>query len=231
MGLNELLLFVTVLLCAGFVFTTWELDRERLYGAIIIFLILMTSMGGEIVVFFGHETNTGNIFYASVFLATYFLIERYGRREGMHAIWVGVGGVLFFLAVVQTTVLLTGAGSTSTLDAAVFTVFDHAPRVALASLVAYVLSQNFNVRLYVYLKHRFNGRWLWLRANLVNALAQILDSTVFFVIAFWGVVAPANIGEIIVTGYVIKVVYMMLASLLLYANSVEQEEEEDYATI
>src|SRR3989344_8346637 len=113
MGLNELLLFVTVLLCAGFVFTTWELDRERLYGAIIIFLILITSIGGEIVVFFGHETNTGNIFYASVFLATYFLIERYGRRERMHAVWVGIIGVPVFSLLARVTSALIGSGATA----------------------------------------------------------------------------------------------------------------------
>ena len=94
---NELILLLTAVVSAVFVFTAWRFGKERLYSAIIVFLILIASLGGKIVTFAGHPTNTGNIFYASVFLATYFLIERYGKREGIRSIWIGVVWVVFFL--------------------------------------------------------------------------------------------------------------------------------------
>lgn len=223
--MNELLLFVTALLCALLVTVGWRFGKERLYGVIIVFLILIATVGGKIAPFFGHETNTGNIFYASVYLATYFLIERFGKREGIFSIWVGVVAVLFFSVFVQLTILLAGSPSTASMNTALATAFGPVSQVALASVVAYAFSQNLNVRLYLYFKNRFRNRYMWLRANLSNALAQILDSAIFFTVAFWGALPPADMWDIILTGFVIKVVYMMLVSPLLYLNTIEEEED------
>ena len=58
-----------------------------------------------------------------------------------------------------------------------------------------------------------------------------MDSIVFFTVAFWGVVLPANFLDIVLTGLTIKIVYMMLASPLLYLNKVEEEEGKEYSTV
>jgi hypothetical protein len=230
MGFNEALLLVEAVICAGLVIAVWTLDRERLMGVIAIALILITTAGGKVIEVFGHETNTGNLFYASIFLATYFLIERYGRRAGMRAVWWGVAAVVSFLALAELSVAFVGSGQTGSFDAALFSIFDRAPRIALASLVAYVASQSLNVYLYAYLKRRLDGGRLWLRANIANALAQVLDSAVFFSIAFIGVVPPPHVFDIIVTGYVIKTCFIAVAAPLLYFNTVE-EEEGDTASV
>ncbi len=225
--MNELLLLATALISAAFVAVGWRLGKERLYSVIIVFLILITAVGGKIVLFFGHPTNTGNIFYASVFLATYFLIERFGPRDGLYSIWVGIAAVIFFSVLVQLTVALVGSDTTAPLNSALAAAYSSAPRVALASLVAYTFSQNLNVWLYLFLKRRYNGAHLWLRANIANIVAQVLDSVIFFVVAFWGVVAPSGIGDIILTGLAIKILYMMVASPLLYLNRIEEEEDSN----
>lgn len=231
MGANELLLVLTAILCAGVVLVAWQLDKERLHSSILIFLILISVMGGKIVEFFGYETNTGNIFYASIFLATYFLIERYGKREGLRSIWIGILGVIFFSALLQISLLYTSTPTTESLSAALREAFAPLSRVALASLIGYTVSQAFNVFLFLKLKQQFiNGR-LWLRANLANAGAQLVDSAIFFSIAFSGIVSTENIVEIIVTGFVIKVLFMMIAAPLLYLNRIEEEDGEGYASI
>jgi uncharacterized integral membrane protein (TIGR00697 family) len=223
--MNELLLLITALVSALFVLAGWKFGKERLYSVIIVFLILIAAVGAKIVFFFGHPTNTGNIFYASVFLATYFLIERFGKREGLYSIGVGIVAVVFFSALIQITIALTGSPATAPINNALATAFGPISRVTLASLCAYALSQSLNVYLYLVLKERMQGKYLWLRANICNALAQLLDSTVFFLIAFIGLVPPADIWEIIFTGLFIKIVYMMVASPLLYFNRVEEEQD------
>ncbi|OGG52669.1 hypothetical protein A3H16_01105 [Candidatus Kaiserbacteria bacterium RIFCSPLOWO2_12_FULL_53_8] len=225
--MNELLLLITALVSASFVVAGWKLGKERLYSVMIVFLILITAVGGKIVFFFGHATNTGNIFYASVFLATYFLIERFGRREGIYSIWVGIIAVLFFSVLARITIALTGADVTTPLNDALAIAFGPVPRIALASLCGYALSQSLNVYLYLSLKKRMRGRYLWLRANICNAIAQLLDSAVFFTIAFLGVVSFSDVSDIIFTGLAIKIVYMMFASPLLYLNRFEEEEDSE----
>lgn len=231
MGVNELLLIVLAILSIAFVIAAWVFDKERLYSIILVFLILISVIGGKIVQFFGHETNTGNIFYASIFLATYFLIERYGRRAGIRSIWVGTIGVAFFSILLYAAILLVGSSSTSALNAALSTALAPEPRLAYASILAYIFSQNLNVYLYVFLKKKYAGRRLWLRANTCNVVSQLLDSAIFFTAAFWGALPPANIVDVLVTGFVIKVVFIMVASPLLYFNRVEEENEGSYASL
>ncbi len=192
MGFNELLLYASAAICIAFVFFAYKLDKERLYSAIIIFLILISVTGGKLVELFGHTTNTGNVFYASIFLATYFLIERYGKREGIRSIWVGISCVLVFTALAQLAVHMEGSPSTAGLNGALSYAFSPGPRLALASLAAYLMSQTLNVHYYIFLKKRFQDRYLWLRANVCNATAQIVDSIVFFSIAFAGIVPPGE---------------------------------------
>lgn len=146
--MNEVLLLFTAILSGTFVLTAWKLGKERLYSAIIVFLILISSVGGKIVEFFGFATNTGNIFYASVFLATYFLIERYGRREGIRSIWIGVIAVVFFSVLARITSALIGSDTTEELNTALSVAFDPLFRLTFASLAAYALSQSLNVYLY-----------------------------------------------------------------------------------
>ena len=228
---NDFILILTAVFCTACVFLAWRTRKALLYTAIIIFLILIGTVGGKLVLFFGHVTNSGNIFYASVYLATYFLIERFGKREGIRSIWIGIAGAVTFAAAVQLVLALSGETTTEPVNAALVTIFGSSFRVGFASIVAYGISQHLNVYLYSALKERMNGSRLWLRANLSNAFAQALDSVVFFTIAFWGVVPPGNIGDIIITGFVIKVLFIMITSPLLYLNRFEEEDGKGYSTI
>ncbi len=231
MGFNELLLLLMALFSTGLVYAAWKLDKERLYSVILVFLILISISGGKIVEFFGFETNTGNVFYAGIFLATYFLIERYSKREGLRSVWVGVVGIIFFSILLELVIALHGSPATSNLNAVLAVAFAPASRLALASLCGYILAQTLNVYLYIRLKERWGHQRLWMRANISNVIAQALDSIVFFAIAFWGVVPPGNVGEIILTGFVIKIVFMMIAAPLLYLNRVEEEKDDEYSVV
>lgn len=231
MGTNEWLLFVEAVLCAGLVVVIWRLDKERLIGVISVALILITTVGGKGITVFGHETNAGNIFYAAAFLATYFLIERYGRQESARVIWWGALAAAAYLALAELSVALAGSGATAPFDAALAGVFARAPRVALASLSAYLAAQSANIYFYAYLKRRFGGGYLWGRAIAANALAQALDSVVFFSIAFVGVVPPPAIFDSIMTGFLIKVVFIALFAPLLYLNRIERDEEGGASTL
>jgi queuosine precursor transporter len=225
--MNELLLLVVACISAAFVVAGWRLGKERLYTVIAVLLILIATVGGKIITVFGYETNTGNIFYASVFLATYFLIERYGRREGTQSVWIGLIVVVFFSLLARITVMFAGSAATAPLNAALELAFAPVPRIMFASLCAYVLSQAVNVHLYLYLKREWGDRYVWLRANIANLVAQVLDSAVFFTIAFWGVVPLETLMEAIRIGLSIKILFMAGAAFLLYLNTEGEEQDKD----
>ena len=230
---NEALLLLTAVVSTGFIIVSSKFGtKENLHGSIVIFLILISTVGGKIVEFFGYETNTGNIFYASIFLATYFLIERHGRHEGSRSLWTGVVGLVSFLILIKITLLLTGSEVTSQLNQALSAAFVPTTRIAAASILAFILSQSLNIYIFVTLKEKFEGKYLWLRANVSNALSQILDSLIFFTLAFFGVASIASVLEIILVSLTIKIVYMMVASTAIYLNRIEfGNRHDDYSTI
>ena len=229
--MNELLLLLTAATSIVLVLIMWKLGKERLYSAIIVFLILVATMGSKIITVFGYHTNAGNIFYASVFLATYFLIERFGKKEGIRSIWVGIICVMAFSILVKLSVMLSSPSEYYSTNQSFAAAFSPVSRLAFASLFAYTISQNVNVHFYIYLKKRIDGRYLWLRANVSNAIAQIVDSIIFFTIAFSGAGYSLNVLEIMLTGIAIKIAFMMLASPILYLNRIETDDDEEYAMI
>ena len=229
--MNELLLLGQAAVSTIFVLLTWHFARDRLYGVIFILLVLIGVGGGKLIEIFGHVTNTGNIYYGAIFLATYFIIERLGKRQGIYSIWLAVIAIAFFFILMQIVVSFASVPATAHFSDALSEAFSPFSRLTSASLIAFVLSQNLNIFIYIWLKERWNGARLWLRANIASFAAQILDSVVFFSIAFWGVVPSANVWGIIAIGFLVKVVYVALATPLLYLNRIESEDGGDYVEI
>ncbi|MGE5541017.1 MAG: queuosine precursor transporter [Bacillota bacterium] len=231
MTFNDLTLVLSALVSAGLVVMTFRLDRDRLYSVIVIFLILNVLIGSKTAILFGHMGNIGSVIYAAVFLATYFIIERNGHIQAIRSVVTGIFAIIFFGVLLQLAVLLQGTPGTESLNTALSTAFQPASRGTFALLLAYLFSQTFNLILYFELRRRFEHRHLWLRANIANACAQAIAGFVFFTVAFWNTPLPAHLLEIMLTGYVIKVVFMMLAAPLLYLNRVEEDYDKSYATL
>ena len=89
-------------------------------------------------------------------------------------------------------------------------------RIAVASLVAYAIAQYQDVFSFFFFKKYF-GRFFWLRSNLSNVWSQFLDTTIFMVIAFYGVYATPVLISIIFTWWLYKVAMGILYTPLSYA--------------
>ena len=157
---------------------------------------------------FGLVATLGNIVYASSFLVTDILSENYGKKEAQKAVWIG------FFSLISMTILMNLAlffqplegdeFAALTHDAAT-TIFKLMPRIAVASLAAYLLSQRHDVWAYHFWRKRFpKDNQIWLRNNLSTMISQLIDSAVFVLIAFYGVFEPALLFEIFITTYFLK---------------------------
>ena len=76
------------------------------------------------------------------------------------------------------------------------------PRVMVAGIIAYGISQTLNVMIFSRLKGE-TGRFLWLRAAIASILSQIVDTLLFITIAFYGLFP---IGTLLVGQMLAKVV-------------------------
>lgn len=157
---------------------------------------------------FGFSATLGNVVYATSFLVTDILSENYGKKEAGKAVWIGFFSLIAMTLLMNLTLLfhpLPGDDFAQTTHGALSTIFSLMPRIALASLTAYIISQRHDVWAFHFWKRRFpSDRHLWLRNNLSTMVSQLFDSVIFVVIAFWGVFEPAILAEILITTYLLK---------------------------
>ena len=71
-------------------------------------------------------------------------------------------------------------------------ILGQSPRVMIAGIIAYGVSQLLNVTIFTRLKGE-TGRFLWLRAGVASILSQIVDTVLFITIAFYGLFPIANL--------------------------------------
>ena len=157
---------------------------------------------------FGLAATLGNIVYATSFLVTDILSENYGKEDAKKAVWIG------FFSLIAMTLLMNLALYFQPLaddDFAVVshdslkTIFELMPRIAVASLIAYLLSQRHDVWAFHFWKKRYSKPGhLWIRNNLSTMVSQLIDSITFTLIAFWGVFEWPVLWEILLTTYVLK---------------------------
>ncbi len=157
---------------------------------------------------FGLVATLGNIVYATSFLVTDILSENYGKEDAKKAVWIG------FFSLISMTLLmnlalyfhpLQGDEFAATTHESLSTIFELMPRIAIASLTAYLVSQRHDIWAFHFWKKRFpSPAQLWLRNNLSTMVSQLLDSVVFTLIAFWGVFETGVLWEIFITTYLLK---------------------------
>ncbi|SDI98997.1 queuosine precursor transporter [Salimicrobium halophilum] len=166
---------------------------------------------------FGLTATLGNIIYGTAFLATDILNERYGKSSAKKAVWLGFSALVTMTIMMQFALRFLPAES-DIAQSAIETLFGIVPQIALGSMLAYIVSQYFDVWLYAFLKKVFpNDNQLWIRNNGSTMISQLLDTAVFCGIAFYGLYPFGVWLEIFWTTYFIKFIVSALDTPFLYA--------------
>lgn len=212
---NEVVLLLTALCDITFIYIAAYCGRRWLVSSIVVNLLLVGVFGAKLVLVFGFITNAGNVFYACVFLATYFLIEQYGKEVARNTLFLGAASSIAFTVLAQFTLHLSGTVQNEPVSAALTTLFSFAPRIFLASMLAYVFAQYINIEVYDWLRRRTAGKMILLRSVGASAVSQLFDSSLFFSIAFFDL-SGSDLLQAIFAGWCIKVLVVIAGSPLLY---------------
>ena len=179
--------------------------RVGLFGLMVFNLLLCNIQVLKTVELFGLTTTLGNVLYASVFLATDILSEFYGKKEARKGVLLGFVSLVMMVAYMQIALYFEPAPDDFAQPHLV-ALFGFLPRIALASMAAYLVSQMHDVWVFHAIKKRTGDKFLWLRNNASTMVSQLLDSVIFCVIAFWGMFPIEVFWEIMLSTYIIKIV-------------------------
>ncbi|HEY87084.1 MAG TPA: queuosine precursor transporter [Dehalococcoidia bacterium] len=161
-----------------------------------IIAVKLVSIGGWVV-------PAGVIAYPLTFLFTDVISELYGRRIASRVVWVGFGANLLMVMLVFGGRLLPPAPFWDG-QPAYESILGMVPRIVLASMAAYLISQHHDVFAFHFWRRKTKARFLWLRNNASTMVSQGLDTGLFITIAFWGTVPTGILLNMLLTQYVIK---------------------------
>ena len=219
---NELLLVASVLVFFGGLLALFRLfGKSGIYAWTVICTISANIEVLILVHAFGMDMTLGNVLFASSFLATDIMSELFGKKEANRCVWIGIASNVAFIVISQSWFLYVPAHD-DVLAAPIRTVFANTPRVMLASLVGYAVSEIYDVWAYHFLwswSERRSGnrrRFLWLRNNGSTLVSQLINTLLFNLLAFVGFYPAATVVSIIVTGYAIYIVTSLADTPFLY---------------
>jgi uncharacterized integral membrane protein (TIGR00697 family) len=188
-------------------------------------IVAANLMGTKVIPFFsvGGFQFTGSVgifLFPLTFLITDVVAEVYGPRA-TRAIVTGTLIVLgIVLAVTALATVIPPASRFAAQNEAYVSVFRSSLRIMLASIVAFSLSQYHDVWAFDFWKSRTSGKLLWLRNNLSTIVSQLIDTTVFMLIAFWGTNERFTLafvmGSMVPPYYALKVLAAFADTPLVY---------------
>ena len=150
------------------------------------------------------------------------LSENYGRKEANKAVQMGF--VVSVVVLVMMSLALMFQPSTrpetaefsGNIHDAFSTILNFTPRFIIGSLLAYYISQSFDVWAFHKIKQWTRGRHLWLRNNLSTLRSPVVDTTVYSLITWWGVVDLKTALALGAAKYVFKIVIALIDTVFLY---------------
>lgn len=176
----------------------------------------------------------GVIAYPFTFLATDLLSELYGRKKAQLVVWVGFWMNVFMLFLMTVNHWLPNTmGVSGGLD--LFEgVYEFMIGNTIASMIAYLVAQTVDVRLFHFWKDLTKGKHLWLRNNASTTVSQLVDSTTILTILF----VAGNLGEevntigkliiLILNSYLFKFFFALFDTPLCYLGvKIFKDYEED----
>jgi uncharacterized integral membrane protein (TIGR00697 family) len=219
---EALWLMTLVVDLAGTVLLYRFFGKAGLQVAIATAIILANLQGPKLTIIFGMQTSLGVIFYSSIFFATDVLSENYGKAEANKAVRMGFAVSLIVLIMLSLALLYLPSSNPETaaysasIHEAFATIVNFTPRFIFGSLLAYYVSQSFDVWAFHKIKQMTGERWLWLRNNASTMSSQVIDTAIYSLVAWWGIVDLKTAIALGAAKYVFKLGIAMIDTVFIY---------------
>ncbi len=221
---NQDLLWLTALTAdLGLTVLMYRLfGKQGLLASIVLAILLANLQGPKLTIILGMQTSLGVIFYSSIFFATDLLSEKYGRKEANRAVLIGFCVSAIIVLMLSLALLFqpseqpATAGFSRDIHAAFEAILNFTPRFVFGSLFAYLVSQSFDVWCFHAIKRKTHGRHLWLRNNLSTMASQTIDTLLYSLVVWWGVVDLATAIQLGIVKYGFKLAIAAFDTPFIY---------------
>ncbi len=176
----------------------------------------------------------GTILFASTFLCTDILSEYYGKEKARKNVLIGFCSFFLMTILMLVTIGIQPAEDewVSMVQESLATLFTPMTSIFVASMIAYLISQYFDIWFFSYLKTVSSNKLLWLRNNVSTAVSSLIDNTIFSIFA-WIILNPNPfpLSDVIMTFilgvYLLRVFIAILDTPFIYLAKYFIPEEKN----
>ncbi len=201
-----------------------------LITAIFVTVLLVSNVASSKILLLGPFTfDGGTILFPLSYIFGDVLTEVYGYARARRVIWTGFAMVIVAAIVFYVVGKLPAAADWGG-QAAYDQILGVVPRIVLGSVLAFLVGEFSNSYILAKMKVKMKGKHLWMRTIGSTLVGEALDTGVFVLVAFWGVLPNSLLWAIIVSNYIFKVLIEVAFTPVTYAITgfLKRKEGEDY---
>ncbi len=172
----------------------------------------------------------GVLFFPLSYIFGDILTEVYGYARDRRVVWAGFGALAFAAFMAWVIVALPPAAEWTANQLHVAAIFGNTPRIVAGSIVAFWCGSFVNSFVLARMKLLTRGRWLWTRTIGSTLCGELIDSALFYTIAFAGVWDNDLLLKVMLTQYLLKTGWEIVVTPVTYrvVNFLKRAENEDY---
>lgn len=209
LGIISIIATFSIVVCMEKMF-----KKEGLYVWISIATIMANILVCKSIDILGLTASLGNVMFASIFLATDILSEKYDVKDSRKAVILAIVSQIIFI--MTTTLAISYIPSETDLsNDSMKTLFSINTRVSISSIVMFGASNMLDIYLFEKLKRKF-PKQLWLRNNVSTIISNCLENYFFVFFAFVGIYNYSTILSIATTTSILEIIIAICDTPFMY---------------
>ena len=209
LGIISIIATFSIVVCMEKMF-----KKEGLYEWISIATIMANILVCKSIDILGLTASLGNVMFASIFLATDILSEKYDVKDSRKAVMLAIASQIIFI--LATTLAVSYIPSETDLShESMKTLFSINARVSISSIVMFGASNMLDIYLFEKLKKKF-PKQLWLRNNVSTIISNCLENYFFVFFAFVGIYDYSTILSIATTTSILEIIIAICDTPFMY---------------
>ncbi len=209
LGIISIIATFSIVVCMEKMF-----KKEGLYVWISIATITANILVCKSIDILGLTASLGNVMFASIFLATDILSEKYDVKDSRKAVMLAIASQIIFI--LATTIAVSYIPSETDLsNESMKTLFSINARVSISSIVMFGASNMLDIYLFERIKKKF-PKQLWLRNNVSTIISNCLENYFFVFFAFVGIYDYSTILSIATTTSILEIIIAICDTPFMY---------------
>ncbi|NLI97771.1 queuosine precursor transporter [bacterium] len=202
---------------------------DLIMAAFVTVLLVSNIVSTKITHLGPFSFDAGTLLFPLAYIFGDVLTEVYGYARSRRVIWVGFAANLLMSAIIMLAGALPPAEGWPYQES-YMNVLGLTPRIVIASLVAYWAGEFSNSFVLAKMKLATKGRFLWTRTIGSTIVGEAVDTAIFAVVAFLGVLPSSLLVTVIISNYVFKVGVEVVFTPLTYliVGGLKRAEGVDY---